>query len=178
MNTLAQALRIYEENTHPGLRNTKTRSEVNRTTKKVYKQKGTGGARHGSRRANLFVGGGVIFGPRPERRILNISDKLKIKARSMAFAYKLGKKEVVAVSGLSKIAKTKEPAGFLKKLGTELKAKRFTFVLSEGSVAVNKFIRNLKDANLVSYKDVNALDIYYGGTIILDEGIFKTKKLS
>jgi len=61
---------------------------------------------------------------------------------------------------------------------TELKAKRFTFVLSEGSVAVNKFIRNLKDANLVSYKDVNALDIYYGGTIILDEGIFKTKKLS
>ena len=80
MNTLAQALRIYEERAHPGLRNTKTRSEVNRTTKKVYKQKGTGGARHGSRRANLFVGGGVVFGPRPDRRMLNISDKLKIKA--------------------------------------------------------------------------------------------------
>lgn len=178
MNTLAQALRIYEENAHPGLRNTKTRSEVNRTTKKVYKQKGTGGARHGSRRANLFVGGGVVFGPRPERRILNISDKLKITAKLMAFAYKLGKKEVVAVSGLSKIAKTKESAGFLKKLGGELKAKRFTFVLSEGAATVNKFIRNLKDASFVSYKDVNAFDIYYGGTIIMDEDIFGTKDVS
>ncbi|QQG42014.1 MAG: 50S ribosomal protein L4 [Candidatus Woesebacteria bacterium] len=172
MNTLAQALRIYEENAHPGLRNTKTRSEVNRTTKKVYKQKGTGGARHGSRRANLFVGGGIIFGPRPERRILNISDKLKIKAKLMAFAYKLDKKEIVAVTGISKITKTKEPAGLLNKLGAEIKAKRFTFVLSEGAVAVNKFLRNLKDANFVLYKDVNALDIYYGGTIIMDDGIF------
>ncbi len=172
MNTLAQALRIYEERAHPGLRNTKTRSEVNRTTKKVYKQKGTGGARHGSRRANLFVGGGVVFGPRPERRMLNISDKLKIKAKLMAFAYKLDKKEIVAVTGLSKVTKTKEPAGFLTKLGTELAAKRFTFVLSEGAASANKFVRNLKDANFVSYKDINALDIYYGGTIIMDEGIF------
>ena len=56
MPLLAQAVHVYEERSHVGLRNTKTRSEVNRTTKKIYKQKGTGGARHGSRRANLYVG--------------------------------------------------------------------------------------------------------------------------
>ena len=67
---LAQAVHVFEERGHVGLRKTKTRSEINRTTKKIYKQKGTGGARHGSRRANLYVGGGVALGPRPIRRIL------------------------------------------------------------------------------------------------------------
>lgn len=172
LNMLAQAVHVYEERSHGGLRKTQTRSEVNRTTKKLYKQKGTGGARHGSRRAPIFVGGGVALGPRPERRILDLPQALKAKAKAYAFSLKASEKEVVAVSGIDKIAKTKEAGEFLKKLGSEVKAKRFTFILSDKAAKAFRFLRNLGNANVVSFKDASALDIFKGGIIVLDEDIF------
>ncbi|HKC04786.1 MAG TPA: 50S ribosomal protein L4 [Patescibacteria group bacterium] len=176
LNMLAQAIHVYEERGHVGTRNTQTRSEVNRTTKKVYKQKGTGGARHGSRRANLFVGGGVIFGPRPERRELTLSSAMRAKAKVYAFSLKAGEKEIVVVEGVAKIAKTKEAAGFLKNLTKETGAKRFTFVLSEKGLGTRTFLRNLAKVNITSYKDISALDIYNGGMLVLDSVIFEKEK--
>jgi len=169
---LAQAIHIYEERSHVGLRNTKTRSEVNRTTKKLYKQKGTGGARHGSRRAPIFVGGGVTFGPRPLRRVLNLSDKLKSQSRLLAYSLKISEKELVLVSGLAKLGKTKEAHTFLKALEKATGAKRFTFVLSEKATGITKFLRNLSQTETVFYKDANAFDIFRGGMIVMDEEIF------
>lgn len=176
MNLLAQAVHVYEDNAHPGLRKAKTRSEVNRTTKKLYRQKGTGGARHGSRRAPIFVGGGVALGPRPVRRVLALSDRLKSKSRAMAFSYKLAQKEVIAVSGLSKVEKTKEAASLLAKLSKDLGVKRFTFVLSEKIGGVYRFLRNLGNAETIFFKDANAFNVFGGGLVILDEEIFETKK--
>ncbi len=178
LNLLAQAVHVYEERGHVGLRKTKTRSEVNRTTKKVYKQKGTGGARHGSRRANVFVGGGVALGPRPERRILTLPQALRNKAKIYAFSLKAKEKEIIVISGLSKIAKTKEAGEFLAKVGKEIEAKRFTFILSDKMQEVFKFLRNLGNAKTVSYKDANAFDIYTGGILVLDENIFESVKES
>jgi len=172
LNLLAQAIHVYEERNHIGLRNTKTRSEVNRTTKKIYKQKGTGGARHGSRRANLYVGGGIVFGPRPVRRILNLSQALKNKAKAYAFSLKANGKEIVVASGISKLVKTKEASELIRKIGGE----RFTFVLSEKARPVFKFLRNLRAARSVFYKDINAFDIFGGGTLVLDADIFENKK--
>jgi len=169
LKTLAQAIFVYEERGHVGLRNTKTRSEVNRTKKKVYKQKGTGGARHGSRRANLFVGGGVIFGPRPERRILTLPEGIKNAAKLAAFSAKAKEKEVLALDGLSKLIKTKEAALFLR----EAKINKATFVLSEENRASAKFLRNLGNAKVVFYRDINAFNIVTGGTLIIDTQIFK-----
>src|SRR3989337_4392523 len=63
-NLMAQAIRVYLANQHQGSKKTLTRGEVNRTTAKVWKQKGTGRARHGSRKAPIFVGGGIAHGPR------------------------------------------------------------------------------------------------------------------
>lgn len=168
---LAQALYVYEERSHVGLRQAKTRSEVNRTGKKLYKQKGTGGARHGSRRANLFVGGGVAFGPRPVRRILNLSESLRKKAKLIAFKAKVDEKEVVAVSGLAKLAKTKAAADLVKKLSGG-KDMRLTFVLADTSRSAARYFRNLVKVEHVFYKDINALDIARGGTIVLDKDIF------
>lgn len=172
---LAQAIYVYENRVHIGLRNTKTRSEVNRTTKKVYKQKGTGGARHGSRRAPIFVGGGIALGPRPLKRVLNLPKDIKNKAKSMAFSLKANDKELVFVSGISKITKTREAGDLVKALKKELSAKRFTFVLSEKAKEVSKFLKNLENASYVFYKDANALDIYRGGMIVVDEEIFGKK---
>ncbi len=170
---LAQAIRVYEERSHVGLRNTKTRSEVNRTTKKIYKQKGTGGARHGSRRANVFVGGGITFGPRPERRILTLTSALKSLAKMTAFVYKASEKSLIAVEGLSKIDKTKVAGEFLKKLSTELKANRFTFVIADKNAASRKFLRNLGNAVPISFKEVSAFDVARGGVVIMDADIFE-----
>ena len=175
LKVLAQAIHVYEERSHVGLRKTKTRSEVNRTTKKVYKQKGTGGARHGSRRANLFVGGGVVFGPRPVRRILNLSNKIKTRAKFIAYAQKVKDAQMVAIEGIQKIEKTKIAYGFIKSLERLIKAKRFTFVLSDNSKEVVKFLRNLAQVKVVLYRDANAFDIYGGGMIVMDEEIFRAK---
>lgn len=176
MNLLAQAVYVYQRRAHVGLRKTKTRAEVNRTTKKLYKQKGTGGARHGSRRANLFVGGGVALGPRPIKRILTLSGAQRKSSKASAFSAKAGEKEIIVVSGLDKVVKTKEAGEFLKKIGEEFKKKSFTFILSEKAKEAAKFLRNLGNANFVSYKDINALDIYTGGLLILDNDIFEKEK--
>lgn len=173
LNLLAQAVHVQRERSHVGLRNTKTRSEINRTTKKVYKQKGTGGARHGSRRANVFVGGGVTFGPRPERRILTLPLALKIKAKSMAFSVKAKLKELQVVEGLDKLTKTKEVAEFLNKLGS----KRVTFILGDKNVKANKFISNLENAKAVLYRNVTAFEILEGGMLLVDSSVFEKKEV-
>ncbi len=175
MALLAQAVHVFEERAHVGLRKTKTRAEINRTSKKVYKQKGTGGARHGSRRANLFVGGGVALGPRPERRILTLPGKMKARARLLAYSLKAKDGQLILVTGLSKIEKTKSVVELAKALTKATGAKRFTFVLSEAGKAAFKYFRNLKLADALYWKDANAYDIFNGGMIVLDPEVVAKK---
>jgi len=175
MKLLAQANHVYEERSHIGLRSTKTRSEINRTTKKVYKQKGTGGARHGSRRANVFVGGGVVFGPRPLRRILDMPQSQKQAAVLSAFSAKTKAGEIIALRGISALSKTREAGEFIKKVGAETKFKRFTFLLSDTNLKSFRFFRNLKSATTVLYKNASAFDIIGAGQIVLDEDVFGKK---
>jgi len=174
LSLLAQAIYVYEMRAHVGLRKTKTRSEVNRTTKKLYSQKGTGGARHGSKRAPIFVGGGIAFGPRPVKRELNLSQVQKKAAKSSAFSLKAHDKQIVVVSGISKLGKTKEAADFLKKIAKAVEAKSFTFVISDDS-KVARFLRNIKNVSVVSFAKANALDIWTGGTLIIDKDAFSEK---
>jgi len=162
---LAQAVRIYEERGHIGLRKAQTRAEVNRTGKKLYKQKGTGGARHGSKRAPIFVGGGVAHGPRPIRRILSLSSKLKRLSKLMA----LSTTEIIAASGFGTIEKTKEAQEFIKKLP----GKRFLFLLSEKNKKAIEKIKNLANVEVKLFSSANAWDIITGRTLILDRDIFK-----
>ena len=178
MPLLAQAVHVFEERSHVGLRSTKTRAEVNRTTKKIYKQKGTGGARHGSRRANLYVGGGIIFGPRPVRRILSLSDRMKTQAKFLAYSAKAAEKQMVAVSGLSKIEKTNAVKDLIKTLRKIDHIKSLTFVLSDGALSAIRSLRNLDQVKSLSYKDASVYDIFTGGMIVMDEEIFGTSKRS
>jgi large subunit ribosomal protein L4 len=78
---LAQAIYVYQENSHVGVSKVKTRGEIDATKRKVYKQKGTGNARHGAKSAPIFVGGGVVFGPRGLKLTPKaLNKKMKIKA--------------------------------------------------------------------------------------------------
>jgi len=170
---LAQAIRVYEERSHIGLAKTKTRAEINRTKKKWYRQKGTGGARHGARSAPIFVGGGVAHGPKPVRRELKLPDKMRKMALSVALSLKAKEGQIAAVDGLAKITKTNAVATLIKKFK---EAKKFTFILSEKNLAVRKFLRNLENVGAVPYKNLNAYQVFFGGTLIFDREIFTKQK--
>jgi len=112
----------YRANRRSGSANTKTRGEVSGNNRKIYKQKGTGGARHGDKRAPIFVGGGVVFGPRPRdyskkvtktvrklalRRVLGdlvLGEKIKV-VDTFAVADGKTKSFIAAITGLTSLGK-------------------------------------------------------------------------
>ena len=114
---LSQYIKVYLANQRQGTASTKTRGEINATTKKIYKQKGTGRARHGSKKAPIFVGGGITFGPSPRDFSLKINKKQKRKALFMALSLRLKEKAIHGLSNdfLKIKPKTKEFNSFLKK---------------------------------------------------------------
>jgi large subunit ribosomal protein L4 len=174
---LAQAVRVYEERSHIGFAKTKTRTEVNRTTKKIYKQKGTGGARHGARSAPIYVGGGTAHGPKPIRRVLTLPKKMVKLALAQALSAKLSQKQVIVVSGIDKLAKTGEARDFLKKVSKAegIKSKKFTFILSEKDISAKRYLKNLEGIKINVYKDLNVFGVYFGGTLVFDNDIFVKK---
>lgn len=182
MALLAQAIRVYGDRAHVGLAKTKTRAEVNRTKKKLYRQKGTGGARHGSRRAPIFVGGGVAHGPRPVKRELDLSSKLKKKALITAFSLKAKNEEILALSGVGKLIKTKEVKVLADKILKEFKGiKRITIALADENLSAMRAIRNLEKVKAIPYKNLNAYQVYFGGCLAIDKDVFekpaKTRKV-
>lgn len=176
LKLLAQAIHVYGVQSHVGLTKTKTRAEVVKTKRKLYKQKGTGGARHGARSAPVFVGGGVAHGPRPIKRELSLPQKLAQKALLSSLSAKAQNKEIVVVNGLSKFTKTKDADNFVKKLREAMKGtKRFTIILSDENKNVGMLLRNLKNVAFIAYKNLNAYKVFLGGVLIFDKKIFEKK---
>jgi large subunit ribosomal protein L4 len=174
LNLLAQAYRVYSWRGHIGLAKTKTRSEVERTKKKVYRQKGTGGARHGSKSAPIYVGGGIAHGRTGIRRILVLPKKMKNKALKMALNLKAKNNELIFVKDLSKFNKTKDVQNLINQVLKDLKIKKrpkITFVHKEKSNL--KAFANLENSDQFQYQNLNALKVLNGGLLILDENILK-----
>lgn len=117
---LAQAVRVYRANQRTGTASTKTRGEVSGSTRKIYRQKGTGRARHGSIRAPIFVHGGIVFGPKPRDHSLKLTKNMRKKALACALSARLADKRIRVISGLEKLEpKTKSVAQTLKILGLQ-----------------------------------------------------------
>lgn len=179
IHLLAQAVRVYENNQHPGLAKVKSRSEVKGSTRKIYRQKGTGGARHGARTAPLFVGGGIAHGPTGHTRTLSMPRKMRQKALQVALYSKAREGKLFLVEGLSKLEKTKDAQKMLdaivkeEKLG---KTARVTVALADKNNASSRFLRNIKTAILVPYKQLNAYSVFTGGTMVLDSEALNESK--
>lgn len=174
VSLLAQAVRVYEDRTHFGLNKVKTRSEVNMTRKKLYKQKGTGGARHGSKSAHIFVGGGVAHGPTGMKRDLSLPIKMKKKALNIALSNKFADKKAILVEGLSKITKTNEAS----KLITTLKdisgvKSRILVVLGNNAVKISRFFKNIEMVETVKFSDLNAYIVLQRSLILVDSEVFE-----
>lgn len=105
---LAQSVRVYLANQRLGTHSSKTRSEVAGSTRKIYRQKGTGRARHGDIKAPIFIGGGVAFGPKPREYRLNLSRKMKRQALFASLTDKFKKGQIKIIKELEEVpAKTK-----------------------------------------------------------------------
>lgn len=153
---LAQALRVYMTNqkTLPG--STKTRGEVVGSTAKIYRQKGTGRARHGAITAPIFVGGGIVFGPKPRKVRLNLSQNMRKQALISALSAKQKDAKVLGVSGLEKASgKTKEFVSFL----TKVESKSVLIVTNGKMDNVLRGARNIPGIAVLPANQLNAYEV-------------------
>lgn len=174
---LAQAVRVYRFNQRQGTASTKTRGEVVGSTRKIYRQKGTGRARHGDIKAPIFVGGGIVGGPKPKDYSLDINKKQKRKAFFGALTLKFKEKSIfgIADSALKIEPKTKLVANFLKTL--KLTGKKITFILPK--MEKNNFIlasRNLSKINLTDSQSLNTFEILNSTKLIFFENALEVFK--
>lgn len=167
--TIAQAIRVYLSNARQGTSKVKTRSEINRTKKKWFKQKGTGNARHGARNANIFVGGGVSHGPNGEQNwLLSLPKTQKHMALRMALALQAEQLIVAPVSELS--GKTKAAAALLNQVANNDDS--ILVVLAETDAKVVRSLRNIPRVQVTTAYRVNALDIAQVRHIVFDTAAF------
>jgi large subunit ribosomal protein L4 len=161
---MAQAVRVYLANQRQGTHSTKTRGEVEGSSKKIYRQKGTGGARHGSKRAPIFVKGGLVFGPKPRDYSLSLPQKMRKAALISALSQKVKDGEVIVLSGLTKIEpKTKVMAELIQKVTDDKKGKRKTLLVTSANPKelenVFRAGRNISNVEVLNAKFLNTYQV-------------------
>jgi len=155
-----------------GTHKSKERAEISRTTKKLKKQKGTGGARAGSMKSPVFVGGGRAFGPRPRDYSFKLNKKTKVVARASALTYKAKENAITVLEDFTfEAPKTKNYVDLMKNLN--LSDKKTVLVLGDTNNNVYLSSRNLEGAKVVKASDLNTYDIVNAETLILLESSVK-----
>jgi large subunit ribosomal protein L4 len=155
---LAQAVRVYLVNQRQGNVKVKTRGEVIGSTRKIYRQKGTGKARHGAIKAPIFVGGGVAHGPKQKEYNLKFNKKEKKQALFGALSEKLKEKKIFGLEEKALIMKpkTKTVVNFLKEL--KLIGKSNLMIMKK--MEKNNLVLAMRNISNISFTDVNSLNPY------------------
>ncbi|MDX1414620.1 MAG: 50S ribosomal protein L4 [Candidatus Promineifilaceae bacterium] len=152
-----QALVRQLANARLGTHKTKGRSEITKSTAKIYRQKGTGNARHGSRRAPIFVGGGVAHGPHPRKYAKQMPRRMRRAALRSALSAKAGSGDLVIIDEVSMDApKTKEMVAFVN---NHASGKSALLLLAEADANLEKSARNLPDVKTLRANYLNIRDL-------------------
>ncbi|HNS38809.1 MAG: 50S ribosomal protein L4 [Anaerolineae bacterium] len=160
-----QALVRQLANERLGTHKAKTRSEVNRSTAKIYRQKGTGRARHGSRKAPIFVGGGKAHGPQPRKYTKDMPRKMRRAALCSALSVKADLGDIVLVDKISMdVPKTKVIAGML---GTLTNGESTLLLLADRNETVEKSANNLPDVKTLRANYLNIRDLLGYNKIVM-----------
>ena len=160
----------YLNHQRQGTSKTKDRSEVAYSTKKLGRQKGGGGARHGSLKANIFVGGGRVFGPKPRLYRTKLNKKVKSLARCSALTYKAQENAITIVEPfVMEAPKTKELLSIL----ANIKAgdRKVLFVLPENSDNIFLSSRNLPEVKVITVDEINTYTIMNANSMVLVDGV-------
>ena len=166
------AVKQYLAAQRQGTHKVKTRAEANGSSKKLVKQKGTGGARKGNLRSPIYKGGGSIFGPKPHLYDFKLNRKVKDLAKISALSFKAKENAIVVVEDVTMDApKSKQFAGIIKSL--QLSDKKTLFVLPEDSENVYMSLRNIPGVQGTLLSDVNTYDIVNANVIVFSESVAK-----
>jgi len=152
-----QALMRQLANARLGTHKTQSRGEVNRTKAKWYRQKGTGRARHGSRNANLFVGGGIAHGPKPRKYVKKMPRKMRRAALRSALSAKATEDQIVVLDALEmEMPKTKEMVAVLENLRLD---RGVLILLPERNEPLERSARNLPQVKALRASYLNVRDL-------------------
>jgi len=160
----------YLANQRQGTHKTKEKWEVAYSTKKIVRQKGSGGARHGSIKSPTFVGGGRAFGPQPRDYSFKLNKKLKQLARFYALSYKVKENALTIVESFTMEGpRTKEMIKIVKNL--KVNDRKLLFVLPENSENIYLSSRNLQNIKVISVNEINTYDLVNSTSVIFVDGV-------
>ena len=163
------AVKAYLAAQRQGTHKAKERGEIAGSTKKLHKQKGTGGSRKGDIKNPLFRSGGRIFGPRPRTYGIKLNKKVKQNARASAYSVKAADGKIKLVENLQfEAPRTKDFVSFLN--GMEATDSKVLLITAENDTNVYRSGRNLPNVTVLSVGTVNTYEIMRAGTILLAEG--------
>ncbi len=166
------AVKQYLAAQRQGTHKVKTRAEVQGASRKLHKQKGTGGARKGNLRNPLYKGGGTVFGPKPHAYDIKLNRKVKDLAKISALSHKAKENAIVIVEDVTMDApKTKQFAGILKSLNVA--DKKALFVLPEYNDNVYLSVRNMPNVQGTLLSDINTYDIVNASVLVFTESAAK-----
>lgn len=166
------AVKQYQGAQRQGTHKVKTRMEVHGSSKKLHKQKGTGGARKGNLRNPLYKGGGTIFGPKPHKYDIKLNRKVKDLAKMSALAYKAKDNAIVVLEDVKMDApKTKTFTGIMKNLN--LAGKKALVVIPEYNDNLYLSLRNVPTVSGSLLSDLNTYDIINANVLVITEGAAK-----
>jgi len=166
------AVKQYLAAQRQGTHKVKTRAEVQGASRKLHRQKGTGGSRKGNIRNPLYKGGGTIFGPKPHSYDIKVNRKVKDLAKISALSHKAKEKAIVVVEDISlDVPKTKTFMGILDTL--KVSDKKILFISPECNDNVDLSIRNVPFILGVLLSDINTYDIVNSEVIVLTESAAK-----
>lgn len=148
-----------------GTHKSKQRAEINGSTKKLKKQKGTGGARCGSAKTPLWKGGGRVFGPVPRDYDFKLNKKLKQLARRSALAYKAQSEAITVVDSLA-LPEAKTKAFLTAAQNLSLAGKKLLIVMAENEPTMILGARNVQKVQVVQATSLNTYDIMNAGVIL------------
>ena len=156
-------------NARQGTHKSKERAEVNRTTKKHHKQKGTGGARAGSLKSPIQRGGGTVFGPRPRNYGFKLNKKVKQLARKSALSMKVKSENLKVVENFTfEVPKTTSFINVMAALG--LDKKKSLFIVADYDKNLYLSSRNLQGVKVVNSSEISTYDIMNASEVVLSEG--------
>lgn len=160
----------YLGNQRQGTHKTKDRSENAHSTRKLIRQKGSGGARHGSLKSNIYVGGGRVFGPKPHSYRTKLNKKLKQLARFSALTYKAQDNAITMVEPFTMEApKTKEFLQILKNI--KAYGRKVLVVLPENSNNIYLSSRNLEEVRVITVNEINTYAVMNSCSLVLVDGV-------
>ncbi|MEJ0056334.1 MAG: 50S ribosomal protein L4 [Bacteroidota bacterium] len=161
-------VKSYLANQRQGTHKSKQRNEITGSSKKLKKQKGTGGARAGNIKNPQFKGGGRVFGPAPREYSFKLNKKVKDLARRSALTYKAKDSSIAIIEDFSFDApKTKQYASMLKSLG--LNEQKTLLVISESNRNIAASGRNIKNTKIITASQINTYDVINADKLILVE---------